>query len=154
MVDIPRDVADSEGVPDDLDSLAVGPYTIPSPSRRRSAGWFYLGGAVVVTLGTLLGLPAGYWFVAAGLAVIGGYHMASAWKLAVDEGAALEIANKAVSFGVGHASARLAFSGWRAKPVWQLLVFSADEPPSQRGLVRVDALTGGVVDTYTEGVPS
>jgi hypothetical protein len=38
--------------------------------------------------------------------------------------------------------------------VWNVLVFSADDPPSQRGLVRVDARTGEVIETYTEAVPA
>jgi hypothetical protein len=36
--------------------------------------------------------------------------------------------------------------------VWNVLVFSADDPPSQRGLVRVDAVDGRVVETYTEPI--
>ena len=116
MVDIPRDVADSEGVPDDLDSLDIGDYSVPSPRRRRSAGMFYLGGAVATAVGILLGLPAAFWAVVVGLGLIGTFHLASAWDLEVREGQALEIANRAVPFGVGHASAQLAFGGWRAKP--------------------------------------
>jgi hypothetical protein len=154
MVDIPRDVAESEGVPEDLDSLVVGPYSVPSPRRRRSAGAFYLGAAVLVAIGALAGLPAGFWFVGGGMAAIGAYHFAAAWDLVVREGEALEIANRAVPFGVGHASAQLAFEGWRARPVWHLLVFSDDEPPTHRGLVRVSPLSGDIVDVYTEEVPA
>jgi hypothetical protein len=36
--------------------------------------------------------------------------------------------------------------------VWNVLVFSADDPPTKRGLVRVDALSGEVVETYTEAI--
>ncbi|MDH3730005.1 MAG: hypothetical protein OES13_02595 [Acidimicrobiia bacterium] len=154
MVDIPRDVADSEGVPDDLDSFDVGEYSVPSPRRRRSAGMFYFGGALVVVLAIILGLPAAFWAVVAALLAIGAYHLMSAWDLEVREGQALEIANRAVPFGVGHASAQMAFVGWRAKPVWHLLVFSDDDPPTHRGLVRVSPLTGGVIDVYTEDVPA
>ena len=154
MVDIPRDVAESEGVPEDLDSTAGGPYSVPSPRRRRSAGWFYFGGAALTAVGLLAGLPAGYWAVAAALGAIGAYHMLTAWDLDVSEGEALEIANRSVEFGVGHASAQLAFQGWRARPVWHLLVFSDDDPPTQRGLVRVSPLTGDVIDVYSEGVAS
>jgi hypothetical protein len=32
-------------------------------------------------------------------------------------------------------------------------VFSADDPPSRRGLVRVDGIDGSVVETYVEDVP-
>jgi hypothetical protein len=37
--------------------------------------------------------------------------------------------------------------------VWNVLVFSADDPPSERGLVRVDGIDAHVVDTYMEQVP-
>jgi hypothetical protein len=65
----------------------------------------------------------------------------------------LEVANRAVAFPVGHASASLGFTGWRARPVWNVLVFSADEPPSERGLVRIDGIDGHVVDSYVEEIP-
>jgi hypothetical protein len=149
-IEIPGEIAAAQSVPGDLDSLALGPYSVPSPTRRRSAGWFYLGGAAAIALGTVAGLPGGYWVVAGGVAAIGVYHFATAWDLPIREGEALEIANRAVPFGVGHASAQLAFTGWRARPVWHLLVFSDDDPPSQRGLVRLDPATGEVIDTYTE----
>jgi hypothetical protein len=36
--------------------------------------------------------------------------------------------------------------------VWNVLVFSADDPPTERGLVRVDAVNGKVVGTYVEKI--
>ena len=44
------------------------------------------------------------------------------------------------------------FDGWRARPVWNVLVFDAADPPSRRGLVRVDAGSGEIVETYTEEI--
>jgi hypothetical protein len=38
--------------------------------------------------------------------------------------------------------------------VWNVLVFSADEPPSRRGLVRIDAVDGHVVESYVEDSPA
>jgi hypothetical protein len=73
--------------------------------------------------------------------------------LAVDDGAALEAATRSVEFPVGHASAAVGFDGWRSRPVWNVLVFSADDPPSRRGLVRVDAVTGDVIESFTEENP-
>ena len=43
--------------------------------------------------------------------------------------------------------------GWRSRPVWNVLVFSADEPPTERGLVRINAVNGEVEDVYVEGNP-
>jgi hypothetical protein len=76
----------------------------------------------------------------------------SAWRIAVLDPEALEIANREVPMAVGHASAAVGFDGWRARPIWNVLVFSADEPPSQRGLIRVDAVDGKVVGTYVEKI--
>ena len=47
-IHIPREVADAEGVPEDLDANVVGPYRFPDPRRRRLASWLYLAGAAVV----------------------------------------------------------------------------------------------------------
>ena len=151
-MEIPREVADAAGVPEDLDSSVVGPYSVPDTGRRRRAGLYYLGGALLTGLAALGGLPAGFWVVAAAMAAIGVYHFVAAVKLSVRDPEALFIANKATEFPVGHASAALGFEGWRALPVWNVLVFSADSPPSQRGLVRVDGRTGEVLDVYVEAV--
>jgi hypothetical protein len=54
---------------------------------------------------------------------------------------------------VGHASAQLAFRGLRARPTWRILLYSADEPPTMRGLVELDGVDGDVLGQYTEPNP-
>jgi hypothetical protein len=151
---IPEDVASAAAVPEDLDSGVVGPYAIPDTARRRRAGAVYfVAAALTALLIPLTELPGLMWATAVGaLVVIGIYHLIAGWKLRVREGAALEIANRATTFPVGHASAALGFIGWRARPVWNVLVFSSDDPPSERGLVEVDAIDGAVHGTYVEEV--
>lgn len=151
---ISRDVAEAAAIPDDLDADAAGPYAVPEPARRRRAAVVYVVAAVGAAVGIVAGgLPQGMWLAVAGFVAIAAYHVAAAWKLVVREGRALEEANRAIGFPVGHASATLGFRGWRARPIWNVLVFSADDPPSRRGLVRVDAITGAIVETYDEPVP-
>lgn len=91
-------------------------------------------------------------FAAALLGVIALWHFVSAWDIGVLDPQALEVANREVPMAVGHASAAVGFDGWRARPVWNVLVFSADDPPTERGLVRVDAVEGTVVGTYVEKI--
>ncbi len=153
---VPDEVAAAAAVPDDLDSdVDQLEYSVPDTNRRRRAGAVYLVGAVVVGLLISGGqLPEAMWWTAvAVIGAVGVYHFAAGWTLAVRDREALEVANRAVPFAVGHASASLGFSGWRARPVWNVLVFSADEPPSQRALVLVDGIDGHVRDSYLEDIP-
>lgn len=140
-------------MPDDLDANVFGPYAVPDTSRRRRAGLVYVAAAVITAVGIALGLPTGMWTIVAGFLLIAAYHLVAGRHLAVRESQALEIANRETAFPVGHASAAVGFVGWRAKPVWNVLVFSADEPPSERGLVRVDGIDGAVVGQYVEPIP-
>ncbi len=151
-IEVDAEIAAAAEMPDDLDANVFGPYAVPDPARRRRAGLVYLGGAGLVAVGIALGLPTGMWLMVGVLVVIAGYHQLSGTHLAVREADALTAANRATGFPVGHASAQLGFEGWRARPIWNVLVFSADDPPSQRGLVRVDAQSGEVVDQYTEKI--
>lgn len=154
-IEIPRGVADAEGVPEDLDSNVAGPYEFPSPTRRRTSGMIFLVGAVLASLGALLGLPAGLYVLAGGLAIIGLFHFVAAWELRTSAEDALTSASREVSFPVGHASAAVTFEGWRSRPVWHVMVYAADDPPATRGLVRVDAVSGAVLgEAYEERVPS
>lgn len=153
-LEISEEVARAQGVPDDLDATQREPYTIPSSRRRRTAGSVYLVGAFVAAGSVSVGLPIGMLVVAGVMVVLALYHAASAWEIEILDPQALDSANRAIDFAVGHASAAIGFDGWRARPVWNVLVFSADDPPSRRGLVRIDAVTGSVVETYVEDVPS
>jgi hypothetical protein len=153
-IEIAADVAAAAGMPDDLDANVLGPYEVPDPARRRRAGAVYFLGAVITVGGIAAGLPTGMWVMAAILVVIGAYHVAAGHHLEVTDAEALTTANRATDFPVGHASAVLGFDGIMAKPVWNVLVFSADEPPGQRGLVRIDGKTGAVIETYVEEIES
>jgi hypothetical protein len=147
-------------LPADLDpSQYVGPYTFPDIKRRRVPGFIYLGTAVVL-LALWLGYHDGGVFVnrgtlaaAIGFAVVGAYHLLAGWPLRIREVDALASASREVGFAVGHASAQLGWRGLRSRPTWRILLYSADEPPAKRGLVRVDGLDGAVVEHMVEDNP-
>ena len=95
----------------------------------------------------------GLLFGAVLLGLIAVYHFLAGWPLKVDQTDALAIASGAVGFPVGHASAQLAWRGLLSRPTWRILVYSADEPPSFRGLVELDAVDGKVLGEYSEQNP-
>ena len=152
-IEIPEDVAATAAIPEDLDANVHDPYAVPDPDRRRAAARVYVVAAAVTAVAVWLGLPTGMWLLVGALLVIAAYSWLAGWHLVVREGQALETANRAIGFPVGHASANLGFTGWRVRPIWNVLVFSADDPPTRRGLVRVDAIAGDVVETYVEEIP-
>lgn len=152
-IEIDRELAEREGVPEDLDAGVVGPYRFPDPKRRRIAAWFYLATAAVVGL-LAVGTP-GYWVMFAVLAVLAAWHIASSWPLGMDQETALDRSSKVVPFPIGHASAAVTFHGWRSRPRWHVVAYSADDPPTRRALVEFDAVSGDqIAEAYVEDVPA
>jgi hypothetical protein len=137
----------------------VGPYTFPDNSRRRVPGVLYLAvaaGCLAVWLARHRGgvlVDGGLLGVAVALALIGTYHLAAGYRLRVREGEALVAASREVGFPIGHASAQLGWRGLRSRPTWRLLLYSAEDPPSRRGLVLVDGVDGSVVAHFVEDNP-
>ena len=149
-----REEHEGDELPDDLDVTAyVGPYQFPDIKRRRIAGTIYFVLAALALWAGLAANNAGLLFGAGLLGLIAVYHFLAGWPLKVDQTDALAIASGAVGFPVGHASAQLAWRGLLSRPTWRILVYSADEPPSIRGLVELDAVDGEVLGEYTEQNP-
>jgi hypothetical protein len=147
-------------LPGDLDVTGyVGPYQFPDNNRRRVPGAIYLAIAagciglyVVYGSGGVL-VNKGFLVLGVALALVGVYHLAAGWHLAVRETDALVSASKEVGFPVGHASAQLGWRGLRSRPTWRILLYSAENPPIKRGLVLVDGVDGSVVDHFVEANP-
>lgn len=146
-------------LPEDLDATGyVGPYTFPDIRRRRSPAVLYaLAGAALIGLyavgGDAVLINAGFLWMGLFLAAAALYSWTSAYPLAVDEGEALAAAGRAAAFTVGHASAQLGWRGLRSRPTWRILLYSAEDPPAQRGFVLVDAVDAEIVGTHVEDNP-
>ena len=144
-------------LPSDLDvSAFVGPYQFPDNSRRRIPGYLYLG---ISTLSLLLWLISdqssglvnyGFLVFAISLAAFAVYGLSSSWKMTINERDALVHASRAVDFAVGHASAQQVWRGVRSRPTWRVFCYSAQEPPTHRGLVLVDAVDGEILECLVE----
>ena len=147
-------------LPADLDVTGYrGPYTFPDNSRRRIPGAIYMATAALCLAawatraeGGVL-VNDGLLFAAALLGVIGAFHVAAGWRLQVRETDALVAASRKIGFPVGHASAQLSWRGLRSRPTWRILLYSAEEPPENRGLVLVDGIDGSVVAHFVEPNP-
>lgn len=144
-------------LPSDLDvSAFVGPYQFPDNSRRRIPGYLYLGISALSLLIWLISdqssglVNYGFLVFAIALAVFAVFVLSSSWKMTVNERDALVHASRAVDFAVGHASAQQVWRGLRSRPTWRVFCYSAQEPPTHRGLVLVDAVDGEIVECLVE----
>ncbi len=147
-------------LPEDLNvSEFVGPYVFPNNNRRRVPGMLYLAiGAACVAIWAVAGgdgvlVNTGLLAGGLGLVAIGAYHLLAGWNLDVDERDALVAATERVAFPVGHASAQLGWRGLASRPTWRILLYSAENPPTRRGLVLVDGVDGEIVASFTEDNP-
>jgi hypothetical protein len=155
-----RDEDVTDALPEDLDAAGyVGPYVFPNNNRRRVPGYLYLGlGAACIAAWAIAGDDAvlvneGYLAAGLLLLVLGVYHLLAGYDLDVDERDALVAATREVGFAVGHASAQLGWRGLRSRPTWRILLYSAEDPPSKRGLVLVDGVDGEIVAHFVEDNP-
>ena len=145
---------DGDALPEDLDvTNFVGPTVFPDNGKRRITGTIHLVIAAGCLAQSAQSGNQGLLVVGVLLALIGAYHFAAGWKTGINETEALAVASRTVGFPVGHASAQLAWYGFRSRPAWRILLYSADEPPSLRGLVECDAVDGHVMGEYTERNP-
>ncbi len=142
-------------LPDELtvESAYVGAYTFPDVRRRRIAGTLYAVVAVLCAIGFATSSNGGLLLGAVLLALVAAYQFLTAWPLAVDQTDALAVASREVGLPVGHASAQVTWRGLRSRPLWRVLVYSADEPPSFRGIVELDAVDGHVLFATSEQNP-
>jgi hypothetical protein len=145
-------------LPDDLDASAVVVVEFPNNNRRRIPAVIYIVmglGAIAVTV-----VNDGSPQVNTGLAVAGGllalfgvYGLFAGRTLRVDETDALVVASSTVGFPIGHASAQMTWRGLLSRPVWRLLAYSNEDPPTQRAMVVVDGISGEVVEWFAEDNP-
>lgn len=148
------DAPHTDALPEDLDVTAyVGPYVFPDITRRRIPAVMYLVVAAACVAGYVLTGNGGALVAAILLTLIAAYHFAAAYHLEIDQTEALVVATRTVGFPVGHASAQLGWRGLRSRPAWRILLYSADSPPTTRGLVELDAVDGHVMGEYTEDNP-
>lgn len=147
-IHIERELADQVAIEDELNANIEGEFRFPAPTRRRIAGWVYLAAGVVAAITIDSG-----WIVGLGFGALALWQFWSSWPLHVDEHRALTTAAAAVDFPIGHSSAAIRFHGWRSRPRWSVMLYSAAEPPDQRALVIVDGVSGEVVETpYVEAI--
>lgn len=147
-----------DALPDDLDiSGLTGIYEFPNNSKRKIASVLYVAvGALCVVVGLTAESPlvnTGVTVAGIGLLVFAAYGFMTAVETQYDEADALVAAGRVVGFAVGPASAQMVWRGWRSRPAWRVLLYSAEPVPEQRAIAVVDAVDGSVIEHLVEANP-
>lgn len=145
-------------LPEDLDiSELTGIYEFPNNSKRKIAAILYLAvGVICLVVGITVESPlvnGGVTVAGAGLIAFALYGWVTAVDTNIDEADALVTAAGVAGFAPGPASAQMVWRGWRSRPAWRILMYSAEPTPEHRAVVVVDGVDGSVVEHLVEDNP-
>jgi hypothetical protein len=155
-ININQEDADQEYLPDDLNSLAVGSYVVPNPSKRKVY-------PVLSFIVGLLFLAASYFldfinFVPVFLliAFISIFFTIINNKFKINQSEVIESIAALIPHSIGYYSIALTFN-FSIKailtPVWTVIVYSHENPPIKKTIVEINAFSGIVVtEPYTENI--
>ena len=133
-------------------------YEIPNNDRRRIAGFLYVAiGVLSLGLGVFASASPlvndGFVYGGTGILCVALYCFVASVTTKIDETEAFELAIQDVGFTTGPASAQMMWRGWGSKPVWRLLLYSAETQPLHRAFVIVDASSGQIIERFVEDNP-
>jgi len=146
-------MADDQPQAGDPGDHTLRPFRKLDTAKRRRAGIVYLVmAAVAAAIAAATGL--GWLWLTTVVPLVGfaGYQFLGGWKIKVSDMEAIVLAGERASFDVGHGSATLGFRGFRARPVWQVLVFGDGPAPRHQALVTIDAVSAEITGIYEEPV--
>ena len=155
-ININQEDADQEYLPDDLNSLAVGSYVVPNPSKRK----IY---PVLSFIVGLLFLVASYFLdfinflpVFLVIAFITIFFTIINNKFKINQREVIESIAALIPHSIGYYSIALTFN-FSIKailtPVWTVIVYSHENPPIKKTIVEINAFSGIVVtEPYTENI--
>ena len=156
-IEISQEAADKQVIPEDLNSLAVGSYIIPNPQRRKTYGFlliitalisqfiFYFNDWLSVTAGAVLVL-----FTGISILFINN-------TIEVKQSHVIQIVSSYIPHSIGYYSIALTFEFVKnlffLKPVWTVIVYDHNNPPTNKTIIEIDASTAELVsEIYTEPI--
>lgn len=150
-ININQTDAESENIPDDLNSLAYGEYEIPNISRRRISAYILSVISILIGLAyVLLDLK----FLNYPLLIVSGitlYLYFINYRINIKQSEIIELSAKHIEHSVGYYSVALTFKGLLLSPIWTAIIYDHNKPPKQRSIVELSGTTGKLVEkVYTE----
>ena len=156
-ININEDDVQKQNVPDDLNSLAVGSYVIPDPSRRRRFGHLV---SIIASINLLLNYFIDWINFASTsllLFLVAIFIYLIDNRITLNQNSIIEHLQNIISHSIGYYSIALTFE-FELKPlflnpVWTVIVYSHENPPLLKSIVEINAYSLQLInDVYTEDI--
>tara|TARA_Y100001970_G_scaffold50465_1_gene63857 strand:+ start:56 stop:541 length:486 start_codon:yes stop_codon:yes gene_type:complete len=155
-IEIDKKDAEDSLLPEDLNSLAVGSYVVPNPSRRK----YY---PVYILLVCALFFVASFFLTFINflptliiLVLLSSLLLFLNNKFKINQGEVISNVLPYIDHSIGYYSVALTFI-FNFKniltPVWTVIVYSHESPPKFKTIVEINAFSGDIVtEPYSENL--
>ena len=150
-IDISEADASKENLPEDLNSLAYGAYRLPDLSRRRLFAYIILFFCISsFTLSYFLQIRI-FTYPGVIFLIIFVYIYSLNNQIKIDQSEVIETTAKYIDHSVGYYSVALTFNGLFLHPVWTVIIYDHNIPPSCRSIIEINANTSELIgEVYKE----
>ncbi|MDA3037555.1 MAG: hypothetical protein O3B30_04220 [Actinomycetota bacterium] len=153
-IEIDKDVAKETLLPDDLNSLAVGSYVVPDPSKRKQYPYVVLGVVLLIYITSLMIDFVSFVPVIIILSIVLLLLFVVNNKFKIRQQEVIEKISNNIDHSIGYYSIALTFQFTLKQiltPVWTVIVYSHENPPSNKTIIEISAFSGRVItEPYTE----
>jgi len=153
-IEIDKDVAKESLLPDDLNSLAVGSYVVPDPSKRKQYPYVVLGVVLLIYITSLMIDFVSFVPVIIILSIVSLLLFVVNNKYKIRQQEVIEKISNSIDHSIGYYSIALTFQFTFKQiltPVWTVIVYSHENPPSNKTIIEISAYSGRVItEPYTE----
>jgi len=156
-INIELDAAEKQMIPDDLNSLAVGSYSIPNPIIRNRYFYIFMFLSIISVFITNINTWINLYPAAILLLLLSFFIKLIENKQIVKQKDIIEVISKSLPHSVGYYSIALTFnfnlSFKLLNPIWTVIIYDHNNPPKQKSIIEFDAFTKKIVsDIYTEDI--
>ena len=153
-IEIDKDIAEETLLPDDLNSLAVGSYVVPDPTKRRQYPYVV---SVVILLTLITSLIVDFVSFIPVFIILSFISVLLFFvdnKFQIQQQEVIEKITDNIEHSIGYYSIALTFQ-FTIKhiltPVWTVIVYSHENPPVNKTIIEISAFSGKVItEPYTE----
>jgi len=153
-IEIDKDVAKESLLPDDLNSLAVGSYVVPDPSKRKQYPYVVLGVVLLIYITSLMIDFVSFVPVIIILSIVSLLLFVVNNKFKIRQQEVIEKISNNIDHSIGYYSIALTFQFTLKQiltPVWTVIVYSHENPPLNKTIIEISAFSGRVItEPYTE----